>query len=192
MKQLELACRDGRVSVDEHKNPIRNLAWRGKKRDGCSEADREPCADAAALPKPQQPRWFSSCCYSMPAASYSNPTVDRVALFHYATKSWEDFEVKMARGSGMSTQDKDSSYFDAIKRCAPLAPVAAAVLFEDSSYFDAIKRCAPQALTTLFCCQPLWCWRARATLMPSSGARLSPRAGFVVGRCVVHMFEGSS
>ena len=158
-KQLDLACRDGRVSVNEHKRPIQGREWRGRRGGGCKPADRESCSDANAQPKQKQPDWFDRCCYSMAAAASGGATVDRVALFHYATKSWQDFEVKMARGSGMGDQDKDSSYFDDIKRCASLATrcfcCRPLFVLGDVSYFDDIKRCASLA-TRCFCYRPLF------------------------------------
>jgi hypothetical protein len=46
--------------------------------------------------------------------------VDTVALFHYATKSREDFAAKVARGSAMSAAVKRWEWFDQLAECAPL------------------------------------------------------------------------
>jgi hypothetical protein len=62
---------------------------------------------------------FDKCCSWMPGALNRSPTVERIALFHYATKSWEDFSSKMKRGSGMSKSTKTLSYFQQLEQCAP-------------------------------------------------------------------------
>lgn len=64
------------------------------------------------------PEGMAHCCFSIPGAITQQPSVDTVALFHYATKSRADFDVKMARGSGMSNATKTIAYFDKIAGCA--------------------------------------------------------------------------
>jgi hypothetical protein len=61
---------------------------------------------------------FDECCSTMPGAMNRKPSVHRVALYHYATKSWEDFAAKMKRGSGMSRSAKTKAYFDNLAECA--------------------------------------------------------------------------
>jgi hypothetical protein len=45
-------------------------------------------------------------------------TVARLALFHYVTRSLEDFQIKILR-SGGSGKSKTMGFFEGIKRCAP-------------------------------------------------------------------------
>ena len=62
---------------------------------------------------------YHDCCYEMPGAASKESSVESVALFHFATKSWEDFDAKMKRGSGMSKSKKTRDYFDRIAECVP-------------------------------------------------------------------------
>lgn len=56
-------------------------------------------------------------CYKTAEPLLRNGTADHVALFHYATKSTEDFKNKMERGSGMSLRAKGKDYFNEILKC---------------------------------------------------------------------------
>lgn len=62
-------------------------------------------------------------CHVTPAAqmyrvtSGAEPSVARVALFHYVTRSRDDFAAKHARGSGMSRTGKSWVFFEAITKC---------------------------------------------------------------------------
>ena len=56
-------------------------------------------------------------CIRMPSASVQPASITRVALFHYVTKSRQDYDVKMQRGSGMSRKVKPLSFFEGIARC---------------------------------------------------------------------------
>lgn len=58
-------------------------------------------------------------CYQSASPLFRNGTVDSVALFHFATKSEEDFEKKVERGSGMSLAVKGQSYYTEIQQYAP-------------------------------------------------------------------------
>ena len=58
-------------------------------------------------------------CRRSPAASSLPPVAAQIALYHFATKSLEDFANKMARGSSMSKRmHKGLRYFADIARCA--------------------------------------------------------------------------
>ena len=57
-------------------------------------------------------------CFQSSGSIITPERADKVSLYHYATKSLEDFTSKMARGSGMSSAVKDMSYFAQIARCA--------------------------------------------------------------------------
>lgn len=58
-------------------------------------------------------------CYRTANPLFRHGTVDDVALFHFATKSEEDFKTKMDRGSGMGFAVKQWAYYDEIKECGP-------------------------------------------------------------------------
>ena len=45
-----------------------------------------------------------------PSPRQSDPTVNRLALYHYQVKSWSDFETKRKRGGGDGTR-KEKAYF---------------------------------------------------------------------------------
>lgn len=42
----------------------------------------------------------------------------KIALHHYTTRSWEDFQVKMRRGGGTLKKPKTKAYFLAMQECA--------------------------------------------------------------------------
>lgn len=70
------------------------------------------CEEAFKNKSPQ----LRAHCYKSAEPLYRNGTVERVALFHYATKSEEDFQNKMQRGSGMSLRAKGYDYFNEIQK----------------------------------------------------------------------------
>lgn len=49
-------------------------------------------------------------------------SVDRVALYHYATRSREDFDIKSARGGGTNRTPKGLTYWHALQECVPAPP----------------------------------------------------------------------
>lgn len=56
-------------------------------------------------------------CDGIPDAFPSGrPSVERIALFHYVTKSLQDFQMKSKRGSGMGNH-KPITFFHAIEKC---------------------------------------------------------------------------
>lgn len=75
----------------------------------------EECNSAYESSSPQ----LQMHCYKEAEPLFRNGTVDHVALFHFATKSEQDFKLKMARGSGMSQSAKGYSYFNEIFECEP-------------------------------------------------------------------------
>jgi hypothetical protein len=56
-------------------------------------------------------------CFEVPAARHLPPVAHRLALFHYVTKSLEDYEIKLARGTGVPMFSRNMGWFDKIKRC---------------------------------------------------------------------------
>lgn len=118
------------LAVDENHQPINNM-WKAMpvwKRDGGSD---KACREMV------MPQWFPGRCFLTAGAHGIVNTANKVVLFHYATKSLEDFAGKMVRGSGMSKATKNMEYFAHIARCA-LAPANAAITVT--------------ATTTLLCC----------------------------------------
>ena len=78
------------------------------KAHGGSDADCEAIG-AAGLALPT--------CFQTAGSGSASRSARRVALYHYATKSLEDFASKMARGSGMSKASKRMEYFAEVSRC---------------------------------------------------------------------------
>lgn len=49
----------------------------------------------------------------------ANPRIaSKIALYHYVTKSFDDFVAKTARGSGMSKAVKGPEFLEKLLRCA--------------------------------------------------------------------------
>ena len=76
------------------------------------EAPEEVGGRRAAAGDPAPPR-----CYPDAGFQTSDATVSKIALFHYVTRSRQDFEVKSRRGGG-NGNPKTWSFFDATERCA--------------------------------------------------------------------------
>jgi hypothetical protein len=72
-------------------------------------------------------------------------SVDRLALFHYATRSREDFAIKQTRGGGNTRVGKSWSYFDILSRCASGTPCLRVVLSH------CLECRPPRGLTLLIC-----------------------------------------
>lgn len=51
-------------------------------------------------------------------------SVDVLALFHYATRSLEDFRIKQSRGGGVNKMPKPQGFYDYWARCATSLPAA--------------------------------------------------------------------
>lgn len=74
---------------------------------------KEVCLPKAALKDAGQPR-----CYRDAGSMRFPPSVDKVALFHFTTKSHEDFAAKLSRGSAMTHRGKNWRFFERVARCA--------------------------------------------------------------------------
>ena len=101
-------CRGGRLAVDETRQPV-HMTWKmipelkgpGISDENCPEDTRK--------------------CFRSPGAISVPATADQIAIYHFATKSLEDFANKMARGSSMSRRTrKKMSYFAEVARCVPI------------------------------------------------------------------------
>lgn len=109
-RQSVRACRGGLQSVDELERPV-------PLQDTVLCAPHAAAAGrrAAAQPPPR------SRCHRDAGFQRSSASVTRVALFHYATKSEQDFVVKVQRGSAMKKTGKPWSFFHQVQRCASAA-----------------------------------------------------------------------
>jgi hypothetical protein len=68
-------------------------------------------------------------CLPVPGSRYKQPSTDRVALFHYVTRSREDFAYKQQRGGGQNKDAKPWSYFEHIKECAFCSTLGRCILY---------------------------------------------------------------
>lgn len=75
----------------------------------------EDCERAAQQRVP--PAAMLDYCYLRPQAAPGRATAERVALFHYAIKSEEDFALKMERGGGQQGRKKTKDYALEINGC---------------------------------------------------------------------------
>jgi hypothetical protein len=91
------------MSVNENYKPL-VLGWRPK-------PSRQRKANCGWDPDTRR-------CYLSPDSGVGPPSSNKVALFHYITKSREDFARKTARGSGMSDATKTMKHFRRVRRCA--------------------------------------------------------------------------
>lgn len=109
-------CRGGALAVNEAGIPIPKIAkWSAFARPPYAQSlDPAQCGHhepASAL----RGVCFEAAGHEVPHPE-NVPSVGEIALFHYATKSLEDFQEKMARGSGISKTSKGMAYFDSIAR----------------------------------------------------------------------------
>jgi hypothetical protein len=66
-------------------------------------------------------------------------SVARMALFHYVTRSLEDFHIKMLRAGG-SGKAKNIGFFGGIERCAPLPTFLLLLLFASLIYVQLCRK----------------------------------------------------
>jgi hypothetical protein len=120
--------RGGAVAVNEAYLPIAPIYWnRGKRCEVDSDAGGRSAAAAAVATFLRR-----SGCYLQPGSMLSSepqqgdrrrarPTVESVALFHYATRSEEDFRTKQRRAGGVMSSGKPRAFFVTIERCVNFA-----------------------------------------------------------------------
>lgn len=77
----------------------------------------------------KRPPFTGVHCRTTPAAFYyrvvsgAKPSVEHIALFHYATRSRADFDVKQARGMGWKKDwPRSDAWFDRLVRRACARP----------------------------------------------------------------------
>lgn len=120
-------CRGSAGSVNENLNRLEEVWMPLPKNIQPNQWKGTQCTQAFESSSPQ----LRIHCYKTAAPLFRNGTVEHVALFHYATKSAEDFKNKMARGSGMSLRAKGYDYFNEILKCAPATcSCASGLIFE--------------------------------------------------------------
>lgn len=70
----------------------------------------------------------AAACHYRPGSEHNKlKEVKRIALFHYITKSWHDFEKKMVRGDGNSAAPetkKSAAYFFRMQQYALISLVS--------------------------------------------------------------------
>lgn len=93
--------------------PMWKGKWEFKKMGGTDD-------ECAVMGEENDPK-ISKKCFLSAGAIGEPATASKITLYHYATKSLEDFSEKMHRGSGMSKGSKGMDYFAEISRCSPLA-----------------------------------------------------------------------
>lgn len=102
--------------MDENFKEIMPM-WKGKPVFKKSGGLDEDCHERAAKHDPD----VRNDCFLSSGATGDPATANKIALYHYATKSLQDFSEKMSRGSGMSRRSrKGMDYFAEISRCAEL------------------------------------------------------------------------
>ena len=87
--------------MDEYKRP---LPWRFELPQACRDGTV------------QEPK-HEVDCRPVPAVQKRPATVDNIAVFHYITKSREDFERKSLRGGGGGSH-RTWEHFNKVQKCA--------------------------------------------------------------------------
>lgn len=111
-------CRDGRLTVDEEMKPIPQYT----KKQMCTKVP--PATSRAGIPwaaesLPVERKRNGEYCTVCPGFRAPNPApIGKVALFHYITRSREDYEIKRSRGGG-STKVRTWEEFDEFDKCGP-------------------------------------------------------------------------
>ena len=176
-----LCCRNGMVSVDEHAQPLENqwkaIPQRGEL--GLQKWTAKQC-HVAGQNDPLSVQTHQHC-HLTAAPMRQNATVDKVALFHYATKSLQDFNAKIKRGSGMSYAAKDHGWFNAIKECALLpAPARTAPgmrCAEDET--RGTWQCNLALAFLVHVAKPSWCFVLTQLQAQGAPPRLGDRASLL-------------
>lgn len=96
--------RNNKRSVDEHRRP---MPWRYPIPTACTDGTI------------QNPN-VNLDCRPLPHMQKRPASVDHIALFHYITRSREDFERKVERGGG-GGKHRNWGHFNRVQKCAPPA-----------------------------------------------------------------------
>jgi hypothetical protein len=59
-----------------------------------------------------------SKCFESPAVRHRPAMANKIAIYHYVSKSREDFKAKLVRGAGLPYFERDQSWFDTIQEYA--------------------------------------------------------------------------
>ena len=57
-------------------------------------------------------------CFETPAVRHRPAVANKIAIYHYITKSKQDFKDKLARGAGLPFFTRDQGWFDTIEEYA--------------------------------------------------------------------------
>lgn len=93
-------CRNNEQSVDEHYNP---MPWRYDLPAACTDG---------TIVEPDK----ELDCRPVPHVQKRPASADSIAVFHYITKSREDFELKSARGGGGGSH-RTWEHFNRVQKC---------------------------------------------------------------------------
>lgn len=118
---LRCACSDGRQSVDEDGMEVPAI-WKGNAEFKTKHSGTDGACMRMRRPGHPNHGKLRQWCFQSSGPMIQPARAVKVALFHYATKSLEDFTTKMSRGSGMSAATKNMDYFGEISRCGPRGP----------------------------------------------------------------------
>eukprot|EP00892_Ulva_mutabilis_P011734 jgi/Ulvmu1/8933/UM005_0024.1 len=108
--------RDGRQSVDEDFAEV-PVMWKGNLKFKTKHSGTDGACSRMRRPRNPNHGKLHQHCFQSSGSLIEPARAARVALYHYATKSLQDFTDKMSRGSGMSAAVKDMDYFAEIARC---------------------------------------------------------------------------
>lgn len=112
-------CRDNRQSVDEEFTEV-PVMWKGNVEFKTKHGGTDGACSRMRRPRNPEHGKLLERCFQSSGSLIEPARANKVSLYHYATKSLEDFTEKMSRGSGMSAAVKDMEYFAQIARCATI------------------------------------------------------------------------
>lgn len=115
------------------------------------EEPREGCEDMDDPPR-------DCFLWSAPTLESHKRSVDKLALFHYAVKSREDFRIKHQRGGGGNSPARDEAFFQKVARCARRSACTAVTAF----CHRVIAALAPSLLCARTCVMFGDAWHAAA------------------------------
>jgi hypothetical protein len=101
------SCREGKWNVNEEGTAIK-MAWHAKPEYMETGGSNAACGSSHN----------ASLCFEVPASRHRPLVANRIALYHYVTKSSADFKDKVNRGGGVPFFTRDIDWVRTIERCA--------------------------------------------------------------------------
>lgn len=101
---IECLCRGNVWGVNENKQLVKT-AWHAR------PEYREEGGGNAECQRDQD----ESKCFEEPAVRHRPAIADKIAIYHYISKSKEDFKNKLARGAGVPNFKRDEAWFNMIE-----------------------------------------------------------------------------